>query len=168
VYLEINDLAFVATAGNDGRVEFFLTGHDLRQGDVLTMRSGDITVAHTVKQLFVAAFDLNRQTIAGTVDGQEVVHVWTVGADLKVDSDEHGNWLADFSGYDDPVLLPGVCGGAEARREGSSSTIVDWCVPPPPSSPRTALTTAILPTETPVRLPPRPAALTYRPVEIWR
>lgn len=135
VYLEINDLVFITTAGSDGRVEFVLAGHDLKQEDVLTMRSGDFAVAHPVKQLFVTAIDLDAQTIAGTVDGQEVVHLWAGGADLKVDSDERGNWLADFSGLGDPVLFPGACGGVEAWGEGRSSTIVDWCVPPPPPSP---------------------------------
>jgi Tol biopolymer transport system component/regulation of enolase protein 1 (concanavalin A-like superfamily) len=131
VSLEINDLVFDSTADSNGRVEFVLTGHDLKQGDMLTMRSGEITVVHTVKQLFVTAIDLTAQTVAGTVDGQEVVHVWTGGAELYVDSDEYGKWLANLSGSGDPVLFPGACGNAEAWGEGASSTIVDWCVPAP-------------------------------------
>ena len=135
VSLEVGGLVFGTTAGSDGHVEFVIAGHDLTQGDVLTMTSGDIVVVHTVKQLFVIAIDLEAQTVAGTVDGMEVVHVWTGGAELYVGSGEYGDWLADFSGLEDPVLFPGACGNAEAWGEGSSSTIVDWCVPPPPPTP---------------------------------
>jgi len=135
VSLEVGGLTFEATAGSGGHAEFALTGYDLVQGDVLTMTSGDIVVVHTVKQLFVTDINVEAQTVAGTVDGTEVVHVWTDGAERYVDSNEGGSWLADFSGAVDPVLVPGTCGNSEAWGEGGSSTIVDWCIPEPTPNP---------------------------------
>src|SRR5574342_338062 len=128
VHLTINDLEFDATANNAGYVEFALTGYDLVRGDTLTMQSGgNLSVTYTVRQLIVNDIDLATQTVSGTVDGPQTVHVWSGVAELYVESDESGNWSADFSGFEDPVLFAGVCGNAEAwgNPDSSSSTIID-------------------------------------------
>ncbi len=111
-------------------MDFRLSDYDLKQGDVVTMMGGGASVAHTVRQLFVTGIDLEAQTVAGTIDGTEDVHVWIGSVNLEVPAERA--WLADFSGHDPPLLSPGACGGAEAWGTGGSSTIVDWCVPAPP------------------------------------
>ena len=134
VYLTINSVEFdPVTAGDDGYVEFVLTGYDLERGDILTMSSGAISVTYTVRQLFITDIDLDAQTVSGTVDGQQTVHVWVGEADEYVEATDAGNWMADLSSYKNPVLFQGTCGNAEAWGDpnSSSSTIIDWCVPPP-------------------------------------
>jgi hypothetical protein len=138
VFLEINgDLFDPQTADGDGYVEFNLAGYDLERGNTLTMSSGDTLVEYTARQLYVAGINLDTQTITGTVDGQQTVHLWVGAADEYVDTDESGNWTVVLSGYEDDVLTPGTCGNAEAWGEenSASSTIIDWCVPEPPPNP---------------------------------
>jgi Tol biopolymer transport system component len=118
----------------DGYVTFDLAGYDLQRGDTLTMSSGETTVVYTARQLVVDNIDLDAQTVSGTVDGQQTLHVWVGEADENVDTDEDGNWTVYLSGYDN-VLYPGACGNAEAwdaweEQTSDSSTIIDWCVTP--------------------------------------
>jgi len=120
---------FTATANDDGLAEFDLAGYDLMRGETLTMTDGDFTAVHTVKQLFITDFDQDAQTVAGTVDGEGTVHVWSDDGEIYTLSDVDGRWLADFSALEDPVLYPGACIGAEAWGEGGSSTIVNRCTP---------------------------------------
>jgi len=120
---------FTATANDDGLAEFDLDGYDLMRGETLTMTNGEFTAVHTVKQLFITDFDQDAQTVAGTVDGEGTVHVWSDDGEIYTLSDVDGRWLADFSALEDPVLYPGACIGAEAWGEGGSSTIVNRCTP---------------------------------------
>jgi hypothetical protein len=118
------------TADATGYVEFLLTEYDLKRGDSLTLSSGDISATHIARQLFAENFDLDTQTMSGTVDEQQTVHVWTGEAELYVEADESGNWSADFSSFGG-VLFSGACGNAEAW-EGPGST---RCVAEPPPNP---------------------------------
>ena len=133
VSLQVGGFDFNSSADSDGHVEFNVTGHDLVQGDTLSMWSGEVSVEYTARQLYVTDVNLGTQTVAGTVDGQQTVHVWTEADELYVESDADGNWSADFSAMSALVLYPGVCGNAEAwgEQNDASSTIISWCAPPP-------------------------------------
>jgi hypothetical protein len=139
VFLEINGQMFdPQTADGDGYVDFALEGYDLERGAFLTMSGGDISVSYTARQLFVEDINMDTQTISGTVDGQQTVHLWVPDvADEYVETDESGNWTVDLTSYENAVLLPGVCGNAEAwgEEESASSTIIDWCIPEHPPNP---------------------------------
>ena len=120
-------------ADDVGYVDFY-PAYDLVQGDEVTMTgAGGLVVVHTVKQLYVTSFNTEARIVGGIVDDSGDVHVWTGENNLSV-TPSGGNWFADFSGYVDSLQFAGACGGAEAWGEGGS-TIVDWCVPPPPPEP---------------------------------
>lgn len=133
VTLQLNEHVYgPVTAAEDGSVGFWTTEDDLVLGDTLTMQAGEVGVTYTVRELEVTDYDLEAQTVSGSVDGQQDVHVWIGGTsvDVYIVADEFGNWTADVS----PGLARGVCGNAEAWGDptSASSTIIDWCVPLPP------------------------------------
>lgn len=128
VTLELNGHVYgPVTAAEDGSIGFWTTEDDLAAGDILTMQGEENVVTYMVRALEVTNIDVDAQTVSGTVDGPQTVHVWVGMADVYVDTDEFGNWTADVS----PGLISGICGNAEAWGDptSDSSTIIAWCVP---------------------------------------
>jgi len=138
VNLSINatpDYTQTATVGpapwdpNDVMAFFDFGGsYDLKVGDVVTLSGSGMERTHTVQNLTITAVDAVSETVAGTANDGEVVHVWAHGHD---ESDMHvtavdGLWQADFDSVSFN-LEAGMCGRAEIQVE-PNSTAVDWCV----------------------------------------
>jgi len=113
----------------------FPEGCDVTTDDVVTLTAeGVAPVSHTVQNLSVTNVNADAETVSGTADSGVTVYVWphefgeyevqpTAGGD--------GGWSADFSGFGDDVLQPGMDGRAEIRDGYGNSTAVDWHVPKP-------------------------------------
>ncbi len=109
----------------------FANTYDMKPGDIVSLDDGVTARAHTVRNLGVTAVDESADTVAGTAEAGETVHVWphATGQQLQVMADAAGVWLADFSGVFD--LVGGEGGRSEVRDEQGNSTAVDWYVPNP-------------------------------------
>jgi hypothetical protein len=137
VQLEVGGKTFETTSDANGFVEFYPSDYDLQQGDTVRVSSGDLVVEHVVKMLYITEVNIETQAVAGTVNGEETVHVFSGQADRYFSSNEDGTWYVDLTGDYDPVLFPGACVTAEAWQAGTpNSTLVDWCIPVPPPNPR--------------------------------
>lgn len=109
----------------------FANTYDMKPGDLVTLDDGVTARTHTVRNLGITAVDELADTVAGTAEVGETVHVWphATGQQLQVIADAAGVWQADFSGVFD--LVGGEGGRSEVRDEQGNSTAVDWYVPNP-------------------------------------
>ena len=112
-------------------IEFNFGGvYDLKAGDLVTASSGDVTRVFVIPPLEITTVDVDADVVAGTADPGTQIHVFSE-AQLFVDADTEGAWLANFAGLQD--LQPSTGGGAEIfLDEFGDSTIYYWSAPPPP------------------------------------
>jgi hypothetical protein len=104
---------------------------DVVVGDLVIVTDGDTTRMHTVLSLAITSVSADDDTVQGTADEGEIVHVWLIssGEIITTTVDSGGAWQVDFSGLYD--LLPGDVGRAQIYDEADNSTSVEWQIPNP-------------------------------------
>lgn len=118
---------------------------NLEHGMTVNMTDGQTTKSHVVTKLVVTSVDPDTDTVYGTADPGTQVDVGHIYCDeigcfgfRRVNADENGNWLADFSvpgedGDEQDIIDIGPGTGSEARQcdEDGECTQFGWFVPNP-------------------------------------
>jgi hypothetical protein len=113
----------------------FTEGCTIGTGDLVTLSSGTLSLAHQIQELDIVDVNLDANTVAGTAafDPEDyILHTWIheVDGSYMQLSAEGETWLADFGsqGFD---LQPGMGGRVELVDQSSNATAVEWNIPSP-------------------------------------
>ncbi|MEA2057669.1 MAG: hypothetical protein U9O63_03030, partial [Actinomycetota bacterium] len=122
----------LVVTGGGGQTEAgdrMFDGFDIHAGQVLTVWSGTMSKELLISNLEVTDVDPDTDTMFGTADPGAEVCASTFNAQFCVNTDQNGDWIADFSTVGGNVR-PGDHNSASQEDDDGDQTHFSWGVPP--------------------------------------